>query len=96
MGAPNDEALHGHPLHGRGLVADEAHEVHNSAWLEEHIRVNSVHPAHRDDAWRKLRHIVLAFHDETVEVLCREISARAVQGNVYEVTAQALSDMVET
>ncbi len=71
IGSPNDEALHGHPLHGRGLVAYEAHEVHNSAWLEEHIRVNSVHPAHRDAPWRGLRHILLAFHDEMVEVLCR-------------------------
>jgi len=77
MGSPNDDALHGHPLHGRGLVPYEAHEVHNSAWLEEHIRVNSAHPAHRDASWRQQRHILLAFHDEMVEVLCREISARS-------------------
>lgn len=94
IGSPNDEALHGHPLHGRGLVTQEAHEVHNSAWLEEHIRVNSVHPAHRDEPWRRLRHILLAFHDEMVEVLCREISARVLRGNFGDVASDALKDMI--
>mgnify|MGYP000530613054 CR=1 FL=1 len=94
IGAPNDEALHGHPLHGRGLVAYRAHEVHNSAWLEEHIRVNSVHSAHRDEAWRQLRHILLAFHDEMVEVLCREITAHLVKGTLSRVAADALDDII--
>jgi len=94
IGSPNDEALHGHPLHGRGLVAYEAHEVRNSAWLEEHIRVNSVHSAHRDEPWRRLRHILLAFHDEMVEVLCREITARVVKGNLGDVASDALKDVI--
>ena len=54
-----------------------------------------MHPAHRDDPWRQLRHILLAFHDEMVEVLCREISARVVEGNFGDVTAQTLREVVE-
>jgi hypothetical protein len=37
-------------LHGKGLRFYAAHEVRNSLWLEEHIRVNSVHPQHSDAA----------------------------------------------
>lgn len=95
MGAPNDEALHGHPLYGRGLVGYHANEIHNSAWLEQHIRVNSVHPAHRDEPWRQLRHILLAFHDEMIEVLCRDIRAQVVRGAFREVVADTLSDLIE-
>jgi hypothetical protein len=39
FGGPNDEAIEGHPLHGRGLAAYRAHEVINSAWIEERIRI---------------------------------------------------------
>jgi hypothetical protein len=79
MGTPNDEAIEGHPLHGRGLRAYSAHEVHNSEWLEEHIQVNSVHPRHSDEAWRSKHHYLLAFHDEMVECLAGEIRVRTTR-----------------
>jgi hypothetical protein len=55
-GGPNDEAIEGHPLHGRGLAGYGAHEVLNSAWIEEAIKVNSVHPNHSDAPFRQLHH----------------------------------------
>ena len=73
MGAPNDEAISGHPLHGNGLRAYSAHEVYNSEWLQEHIRMNSVHPRHSDEVWRRNHHYLLAFHDEMVECLAEEV-----------------------
>src|SRR5918996_658928 len=33
FGAPNDEALHGHPLAGRGLDAYSAYRVEQSSWV---------------------------------------------------------------
>jgi hypothetical protein len=76
FGGPNDEALHGHPLHGRGLAAYRAHEVVNSVWIEEAIKVNSVHLHHSDAPFRQLHHYALLFHDERLEALARGIESR--------------------
>ena len=46
FGSPNDEALSGHPLYGRGLEAYGAGEVLNSSWIRELERANRVHPMH--------------------------------------------------
>ena len=47
LGGPNDEAIEGHPLHGKGLAPYGAHRVINSRWIFEQERINSVHPMHR-------------------------------------------------
>lgn len=54
FGGPDDEAIRGHPLHGKGLAGYRAHEVVNSAWIEDAIKVNSVHPHHSDAPFRQL------------------------------------------
>lgn len=82
LGGPNDEALNGHPLYGKGLVGYKLNEVHNSDWIEHVIRVNSVHPQHRDEPYRRLRHFVLPFHDEMVEVLAESIETTKVTGTL--------------
>jgi len=78
FGGPNDEAIAGHPLHGRGLAGYRAHEVLSSEWIEEAIRVNSVHPHHSGAPFRQLHHYALLFHDEMVEALARGIESRLV------------------
>jgi hypothetical protein len=35
----------------------------HSAWIEERIKVNSVHPQHSDAPFRQLHHYALLFHD---------------------------------
>lgn len=90
FGGPNDEALAGHPLDGKGLEAYEAHEVRNSEWVEHARRVNSVHPYHSDEGFRGLRHFVLAFHDEMVEALGDSVTATRVPGTITSV----LTDLV--
>lgn len=72
FGSPNDEALAGHRLYGRGLVPYRAHTVERSCWLAEQERINSVHPQHRAEAFRNLVHYVLPFHDETFECLAED------------------------
>lgn len=91
LGGPNDEALHGHPLHGKGLEGYQAHEIFNSEWIEQEIDRNSVHPHHSDEPFRLLHHYVLAFHDEMVEALSRGIQCTHVRGTMRSV----MSDLVE-
>jgi hypothetical protein len=90
MGGPNDEALHGHALHGRGLSGYQAHEVRNSEWLESAVRVNSVHPNHSEAPFRQLQHYVLPFHDEMIEALGRGIRVTHVAGTIRGI----LTDLV--
>ena len=95
FGGPNDEALHGHPLYGRGLSAYRVHEVMNSAWIEDAIRVNSVHPQHSDAPFRKLRHYALLFHDEMLEALALGIESRLVQGTTRTIMEGLTRDLIE-
>jgi hypothetical protein len=69
IGGPNDEALSGHRLFGRGLSANDFFMVENSRWRESARLVNSVHPMHSDEPFDQLRHYVFTFHDETFECL---------------------------
>jgi hypothetical protein len=82
FGGPNDEAIHGYPLHGKGLAGYGAHEVASSAWIEEAIKVNSVHPHHSGALFRQLHHYALLFHDEMLEALARGVESRPVIGTM--------------
>src|SRR5262249_17054638 len=46
FGPPNDEAFRSHPLADRGLEAYSVSEVHDSSWLRQLERMNSVHHNH--------------------------------------------------
>ena len=74
LGGPNDEALDGHPLSGKGLRAYAAHKVVNSRWIAAEEQINSVHPNHRGGWHEQLNHYVFCFHDETLECLAEGIT----------------------
>lgn len=93
MGHPNDEVLHAHPLYRCGMKFYEAHLVHNSPWLDEHRRMNSVHEAHSDATWASLNHYFLAFHDEVVEAIAQGISARRLEGDMASELARVAREM---
>jgi integrase len=95
FGRPNDEALHGHPLHGKGLSGYRAHEVVNSAWIEDAIKINSVHPHHSDVPFRQLHHYALLFHDEMLEALARGIESRLVEGTMRTILAGVADSLVD-
>lgn len=67
FGAPNDEALGGHPLAAAGLKYYSVHEIHGSALIRQLERQNSAHPKHSPDLFRDLRHLVFTFQDSTLE-----------------------------
>jgi hypothetical protein len=73
FGSPNDEALHGHPLHSSGLKFYAVHRVENSPWIEELEKQNSVHSRH--DKARFLAgkvHYIFTFQDSSLECVVVE------------------------
>jgi hypothetical protein len=95
FGGPNDEAMEGHPLDGRGLALYRAHEVMNSTWIEEAIKVNSVHPNHSDATFRQLHHYALLFHDEMLEALARGIESRLVTGTMGVILEDLAGQLIQ-
>jgi hypothetical protein len=83
VGPPNDEARSGHRLWARGLSeCTWAAEVLNSNWIANEIKVNSVHPHHRPEAFEGLRHWILLFKESTAECLGRSISIGRIDKEV--------------
>jgi len=73
FGSPNDEALPGHPLYGRGLEYYSAHLVENSSWIALLERRNSVHlHHHRERFLEDKKHYIFTFHDSTLECVVNE------------------------
>jgi len=80
LGPPNDEALSGHRLWGRGLTFYAAHRVVNSTWIGELEQRNRVHPQHKPSLFSGLTHYLFTFHDETFECIARSHNADVVTG----------------
>jgi hypothetical protein len=82
FGPPNDEAFHGHPLYKKGLRPYGAFEIVNSSWIDKFEKMNSVHPNHRKERFYSYKHIVLSFHDTTLEVVCKGYGFEILNGSV--------------
>lgn len=95
FGGPNNEAMNGHPLYGRGIEPYAAHVVHNSQWLEQARLINSVHPYHSDESYVQLNHYLLAFHDETFEALAQSITTRRIEGVFGQIVVEAAHEIVQ-
>lgn len=80
FGSPNDEAIEGHRLYGKGLECYDAFEVHNSLWVAELECANRVHPYHRPERFDRLRHFIVTFHDSTLEFVCETVQASIEAG----------------
>lgn len=94
FGGPNDEVLNGHPLYGRGLAGYGPHLVHNSLWLAEEERINSVHAHHRGGWEERLNHYFFVFHDEMLEVLARDFKVEQIEGAIRDVLPSAAIALV--
>jgi hypothetical protein len=90
FGAPNDEALGGHPLSSNGLKFYSVHRVENSPWIDELEKQNSVH--HRHDKQRFLKdkiHYIFAFQDSCLECVVNEGEFWKPIINVFSTTEEA-------
>jgi len=94
MGAPNDEVLDGHPLHGKGLRAYAAHTVARSSWTEELQRINAVHRAYDPARWTRYHHYLLTFHDETFECVAEGFTAATTRASLAEACREALDALL--
>ena len=77
FGGPNDEALIGHPLAGRGLRPYGSFEVVGSSWIRLLEQRNRVHQHHDPRPFSKARHFILTFHDHTFECVAENVSVKA-------------------
>jgi len=71
FGAPNDEALEGHPLWNRGLGFYGVFRVDQSSLIRRLAVMNSVHRQHSYSTFDELAHYIFTFHDSTFECVAR-------------------------
>ncbi|BDD11698.1 hypothetical protein FUAX_41300 (plasmid) [Fulvitalea axinellae] len=69
FGNPNDETIDGHPLYKFGLEPYSIQKVIGSEWIKELMKMNSVHPAHKDEYFKDYEHFIFFFHDTCLEVV---------------------------
>lgn len=67
LGPPNDEALCGHQLWGKGLRSYTFQEVLGSDWIADIRRRNRVHHGHSDELSARYRNFIVTFQDKTFE-----------------------------
>lgn len=73
FGSPNDEALGGHSLYGKGLEFYSVHQVEDSEWIAELEQQNAVHPGHNKESFlRNKNHYIFTFQDTTLECVATE------------------------
>lgn len=94
LGAPNEEAFHGHPLYKNGLRPFGTFIVENSSWVKEYIKRNRVHPYHSDDDFKPFNHYIWSFHDETLEVIAKSYEFRLTQGSPNSVLLQQMNGLI--
>lgn len=90
-GWPNDEAIGGHRLYGKGLCAHGYFEVENSKLIQELELGNRVHPSHKPEHHRGYKHYLLSFQDETIEIVSKEVSHETFEEDVMLVVPKLLS-----
>jgi hypothetical protein len=94
MGTPNDEVLHGHPLHGKGLAAYQPQRVENSPWIKELEIINSVHRGYKPESWRALSHFIFGFHDSTFECVAHSFNVETRDETFVKVMADVCNNLV--
>ncbi|NKF24502.1 hypothetical protein [Solimonas marina] len=74
FGYPNDEALAGHPLYGVGLQLYAFNEVLGSPQVRDLTARNTAIFPGAHNPFHGVRHWLVSFHDETLEVLGKSVS----------------------
>jgi len=92
-GPPNDEAFTGHPLAKRGLTPHGAFEIRDSSWLNTLMKMNRVHPCHKDEQFKRYRHFIFSFHDTTFECIAEGYAIVTGAGSLREAIASTLGKM---
>ena len=90
FGPPNDEAIEGHRLYPLGLAPYSSFEVLNSKWIVDLEIANRVHARHRPEHFSRYRHIILTFHDSTLEFIAPRFAVQMARGSIRAVVLGAV------
>ena len=93
FGSPGDETFNGHPLHGSRFEAYRAMRVVNSPWIDQLVRIDSVHDRHDPDLFSDARHFIFPFQDTTFECVARSFTATKVEGSLRDAVKAAVERM---
>jgi hypothetical protein len=74
FGYPNDEVLGAHPLYRLGIKFYAFNLIENSPYLHELGRRNATIFPGSEGHYTQRKHYLVAFHDETLEVICQDIA----------------------
>jgi hypothetical protein len=73
FGYPNDEALGGHPLNGKGIDLYGVFKVCNSSWIKQITEQNRIAFPNTPDS--KQTHFLFTFHENTFECIANGLLA---------------------
>ena len=90
FGAPNEEALDGHPLREHGLLPYSQCEVRESSWIANFEKLNRVHRYHKASLFDGYRHFIFVFHDSVFECIARNIKTNLRAGSIISAIAETL------
>jgi hypothetical protein len=82
FGAPSEESIKGHPLSTRGLSSHMIAEIENSSWVSDLEQMDS----HAPHPWslKNFRHIIFAFHDDTLECVASDFKTFVCHGLMFK------------
>lgn len=92
FGIANDEVFSGLPLYRLGLH-EPANIVNNSGWIKELMEIHSVHPRYIERNWIDLKHFVLLFKDEILEVVASDYSIEIFSGSYAQLGLEIIKRM---
>jgi len=95
LGSPNDEALHGHRLEGKGLEGYKPLIVKNSKWISEIKNINKVHSHYKEEGWKIYNHYFFGFHDTTFECIAESFNVELFDKSMTELLEIVTSKLLE-
>lgn len=85
FGNTNDEAISGHPLYELGLQPYAVQKIIDSEWVQKLVKMNSVHPHHKDEHFQNYEHYIFFFHDTCFEIVTEgyaiEVNSESIMKN---------------
>ena len=79
----------------KGLRLYEAHIIENSSWINELNKIHQVHQDYNHEHWRSLKHYLLYFHDEMIEVVTRDFKVKTYYASTLALS-QLINQQIET
>ena len=88
FGPPDDEAIIGHPLAGRGVHPCGRWTVEESSWIRALERMDAVHERHAPERFRALTHYIFTFRGSTFECAANDLAVTVHRGPLRGVVAE--------